>query len=494
MMRMFVVLRTFSAYNAITPFKENLGGNLSVKTAFFFLNILSPIKKGKGLRDGERLAQALKELGPAFIKLGQTLATRPDIVGDDMAEDLLHLQDRLPAFGTGEVLKVIEENFNAPIDKSFKSFDLKAAAAASIAQVHFAVTNDGKDVAVKILRPGIRRLFSKDLETLFWVSGLLEKYSAEAKRLRLGEIVATIERSVIAETNLLEEATSAETLSENMAGFAGYRVPEIHWDLTTERVLTMERIYGIPIHKIDELKTAGHNTTKLAETVVHAFLRQSIEDGFFHADLHQGNLLVESNGTLVAIDFGIMGHLDLASRNFLGEILWGFQQRDFDDIARVHFDAGYVPNDQSLEKFSAALREIAEPIIDKNISEISFGHLLASLMATTRTFSMQTQPQLLMLQRSMVMVEGLALSLDENANMWKLSRPELIRFVINEKGFSKPLQNILTSFPQLFEFWLSIFDTAQHNKGDNKDLRVLIADLIAICILLLFSTIAPKRT
>lgn len=494
MARMFVVLRTFSAYSAFAPFQKNIDSNWLVKLGFLFVKVLSPIKKARGLRDGERLAIALKHLGPAFIKLGQTLATRPDIVGEQIAKDLSHLQDRLPAFDEDEVVRVIEENFNAPISQSFKSFEGKAAAAASIAQVHFAVTNQGQNVAVKILRPGIRRLFSKDLATLFWVSSLLEKYSPEARRLRLGEIVETIEKSVIAETNLIEEATSAETLSKNMADFAGYRVPEIYWDLTTSRVLTMERIYGIPIHNISALKEACHNTDKLAETVVHAFLRQSIEDGFFHADLHQGNLLVEPDGTLVAIDFGIMGHLDIASRSFLGEILWGFQQRDFDDIARVHFEAGYVPSSQSLEKFSNALREIAEPIIDKPINEISFGHLLAKLMATTRAFSMQTQPQLLMLQRSMVMVEGLALSLDENANMWTLSRPELIRFVISEKSFSKPLQNILTSFPQLFEFWLTIFENNQNSDGDQKDLKGLIADFIAICILLFVTSITPKRT
>jgi ubiquinone biosynthesis protein len=491
---MFIVLRTFSTYNVFAPFKEHFEDNRLLKTGFFLLGLLSIRKKCKDMRDGERLAMALKDLGPAFIKLGQTLATRPDIVGEQIAKDLSHLQDRLPAFSEDEVRQVISSEFGADISKTFKKFNPIAAAAASIAQVHFGVTHDGKEVAVKILRPGIRRLFSKDLETFYWAATLLEKYSNEAKRLRLGEIVATIERSVIAETNLLEEAASAETLKKNMANFAGYRVPEINWELTTSRVLTMERIHGIAIHKTDELKNAGHNTSKLAETLVHAFLRQSIADGFFHADLHQGNLLVEADGTLVAIDFGIMGHLDLNSRSFLGEILWGFQQRDFDDIARVHFEAGYVPSNQSLEKFSSAMREIAEPIINKPIQEISFGHLLAKLMATTRAFSMQTQPQLLMLQRSMVMAEGLALSLDENANMWKLSRPELIRFVIVEKNFSEPLENLLTSLPFLFEIWLSIFENKQHNDGEDKDMKVLLADLIAMCILLLFTTLTPKRT
>ena len=494
--RLLKVLTTFSAYNALTPLNAVAGNNKGMKAALFIVGLMSFRKKASELREGERLSKALQELGPAYIKLGQTLATRPDIVGDELADDLAHLQDRLPPFAEAEVLKAIEEEFAMPASELFKEFNPTAIAAASIAQVHFGLTHDDKEVAVKILRPGIRRLFAKDLETLYWVAGILEKYSSEAKRLRLKEIVNTIEVSVIAETNLLEEASSAETLGHNMADFDGYRVPKIYRELTTTRVLTMERIKGIAIHDKAALEAAGHDTSALAQTVVQAFLRQSIEDGFFHADLHQGNLLVESDGTLVAIDFGIMGHLDHASRNFLGEILWGFQQRDFAHIAQVHFDAGYVPSDQSLELFSNRLKDIAEPIIDKPIQEISFGHLLAQLMATTRSFSMRTQPQLLMLQRSMVMVEGLALSLDQNANMWRLSRPELIRFVIAEQRFPKPLQNLLTSLPFLFEAWLLFIKNIgaqDNNKESNEDVMAFIADFIALGILLIISTLTPKK-
>lgn len=499
--RMLKVLKTFSAYNALSPLHELAENNTALKIALFFVAIMSPIKRAKSLRAGERLAKALQELGPAYIKLGQTLATRPDIVGDSLAQDLAHLQDRLAPFPENEVFEAIEEELNAPAHTIFKEFEPKAIAAASIAQVHFGLTHDNDEVAIKILRPGIRRIFAKDLKTIYWFANILEKYSSEARRLRLKEVVDTIEASVIAETNLLEEAASAKTLAHNMADFEGYRVPEIFDDLCTSRVLTMERIHGIPIHNKSALKAAGHNTSALAQTVVQAFLRQSIEDGFFHADLHQGNLLVESDGTLVAIDFGIMGRLDSASRNFLGEILWGFQQRDFETIAKVHFDAGYVPKDQSLERFSNRLKDIAEPIIDKPIQEISFGHLLAQLMATTRSFSMRTQPQLLMLQRSMIMVEGLALSLDQNANMWRLSRPELVRFIIHEKRFSKPLENILTNLPLLFEAWLlftKIFmpqnEQGKNEKSENKEeLLAWIADFIALGILLIVSSITPKK-
>ena len=450
-------------------------------------------KKDRDLSDGARLARALRHLGPAFIKLGQTLATRPDLVGDELAEELSMLQDSLPPFDEECVLTAIAEELGVPLSEAFSSFDSEPIAAASVAQVHFATTLDGQDVAVKILRPGIKRQFERDISTFYWVARIFERASSEMRRLRPVDIVATMEANIKLETDLMMEAAAAGELADNMAGFEGYRVPRVIWALTTHRILTTERIIGIPIGNREALVKAGHDTSKLARTIVSAFLRQSIQHGFFHADLHPGNLFVEADGTIVAVDFGIMGRLDENSRRFLGEILWGFQKRDYRGVAQVHFDAGYVPESESIDLFAQALRAIAEPIIDRPIRDISFGHLFAQLLATTRRFSMQTQPQLLMLQRSMVMVEGLALMLDDDASMWALSRPELERFFITQQKLPGVLGDLATKMPELSHIFFSLAEryksTRDGKRPGAKDLRSLIAELAALVILSLIAAI-----
>ena len=387
-----------------------------------------PKKKEDG-RPGERLGAALQDLGPAFIKLGQTLATRPDLVGIEIADDLTALQDRLSPFSGAEARTTIEAELGAPVDELFSSFDDAPIAAASIAQVHLATDSDGNKVAVKILRPGIEEIFRRDLEGFLWLARLMERIQPDARRLRPSAIVETLAQSVEIEMDLRLEAAAASELRENMAGEAGYRVPQIDWQRTARRVLTLEWVEGIPIRDRKAITKAGHDLSEISQSIVRVFLTQAIRDGFFHGDLHQGNFFIEEDGTIVPVDFGIMGRLSRASRRYLAEILLGFHEGDYQHVADVHFEAGYVPRGQSPELFAQALRAIGEPIAGRPINEISLAEMLAQLMATTRRFDMETQPQLLTLQRSMVMAEGLALGLDPDANMWELSRPVLEHLV-----------------------------------------------------------------
>jgi len=389
-------------------------------------------RKGLPAAPGSRLAEALRSLGPAYIKLGQMLATRPDLIGSSMAEELRDLQDSLPPFDPALARARIAAELGRPLDEVFAAFDDAAVAAASVAQVHKAKTPDGRDVAVKILRPGIEADFRRDLAAFRWAALFAERFLPQTRRLRPHAVVETIADSVEHELDLRLEAAAASELSENMAGEAAYRIPAVDWQRTGRTVLTLEWIDGIPLSDIGALRDAGFDRCRLAATVVRVFLLQAMRDGVFHADLHQGNLFVEPDGTLVALDFGIVGRLDRASRRYLAEILYGFQERDYARVARWHFSAGYVPPEHSESRFAEAMRAIAEPIFDRPARDISAGRLLGQLFATTEHFGMETQPQLVLLQRSMVMVEGMALHLDSDANMWALSRPVIADWIRSE--------------------------------------------------------------
>ncbi|GGO06633.1 putative protein kinase UbiB [Iodidimonas muriae] len=394
-----------------------------IKTAIRLMTGLVFRKKDLPQEPGARLAAALRELGPAYIKLGQMLATRPDLMGDAIARDLSSLQDRLPPFSAGIARARVESELGCPLDTVFAEFSPQPVAAASIAQVHKARKHDGAWVAVKILRPGVRAAFERDLAAFSWFAGIAERSIPKARRLRPVAVVDTIKDSVANELNLRLEAAAASELAENMAGTPGYRIPAIDWEFTTGRMMTMEWVDGIPLSDNEGLEAAGFDRAALASTIVRAFLLQAMRDGFFHADLHQGNLFVQADGTVVALDFGIVGRLDRESRRYLAEILYGFLQKDYRRVARWHFSAGYVPKDRSEETFAQAMRAVAEPIFGRPVRAVSAGRLLGQLFATTEAFGMETQPQLLLLQRSMVMVEGMALHLDRDANMWALSRP-----------------------------------------------------------------------
>ncbi len=385
-------------------------------------------------RDGERLGAAFHALGPGFIKLGQALSTRPDLIGEEIAADLSELQDRLTPFSGAEARKLIEAELGAPVYGLFSHFEDQAIAAASIAQVHRATTTEGRDVAVKVLRPGIEAAFAVDTELFFWLAGLIERAQPAWRRLRPVEIARTFAETVSREMDLRLEAAAASELRENLAGDHGFHVPQVDWRRTARRVMTLEHIEGIPIDEREALIAAGHEVDAVLEKAARAFFNQIFRDGFFHADLHPGNLFVDGNGDIVAVDFGIMGRLDSDTRRYLAEMLLGFLSGDYGRVARVHFEAGYVPADQSEASFTQACRSIGEPLLGRPLNEISLGHLLAQLFRITETFAMETQPQLLLLQKTMLLAEGVGRSLNPELNIWSLAQPLIEDWVADNLG------------------------------------------------------------
>ncbi|MCW2410630.1 MULTISPECIES: 2-polyprenylphenol 6-hydroxylase [unclassified Sphingobium] len=381
-----------------------------------------------------RYAEAFQAIGPAAIKLGQSLATRPDLVGEDAARDLLSLQDALPPMPFSAIRAEIEASFGRPLDSIYASVDEHAVGAASIAQVHRAVTTDGRAVAIKVLRPGIRERFNRDIDTYEWAAAHLEQLGGEASRLRPRLVVANLKRWTARELDLRREAASASELAEAMSAVPRYRIPQIDWDRTNGRVMTLEWIDGIKISDRAALVAAGHDLSDLAARLVNTFLRQAIADGFFHADMHQGNLFVQADGTIVAIDFGIMGRIDRRARLWLAEILYGLITGNYRRVAEIHFEAQYVPAHHNVAEFATALRAVGEPMRGKPVSELSVGQMLDGLFAITRDFDMQTQPHLLLLQKTMVMVEGVATMLDPTINMWDVSGPYVKSWLRDELG------------------------------------------------------------
>lgn len=379
-------------------------------------------------------AGAFQEIGPAAIKLGQALATRPDLVGEGPARNLLSLQDSLPPVPFAAIRAQIETTFDKPIDALFSSIEEQPIGAASIAQVHRAVTTGGRQVAVKVLRPNIREKFVRDVETYEWAAAHLEALGGEAARLRPRAVIANLKRWTLRELDLRREAASASELAEAMRGVEGYRVPDIDWDRTNGSVLTVEWVDGTKMSDIEGLRAAGHDLPTLARKLVLTFLTQAISSGFFHADMHQGNLFVQADGTIVAIDFGIMGRINRQARLWLAEILYGLTTGNYRRVAEIHFEAQYVPSYHNLDDFATALRAVGEPMRGKPVSELSVGQMLDGLFAITRDFDMQVQPHLLLLQKTMVMVEGLATALDPDINMWDVSGPFVKDWIRDELG------------------------------------------------------------
>ena len=379
-------------------------------------------------------AGAFREIGPAAIKLGQTLATRPDLVGEEAAHNLLTLQDSLPPEKFDRIYEEIDHSLNKPAAELFEYVDPEPVGAASIAQVHRARPTDGRDVAVKVLRPGIREQFARDIETYEWAAAHLEALGGEAARLRPQLVIANLKRWTLRELDLRREAASASELREAMAAVEGYHIPAIDWDRTSGRVMTLEWVDGIKISDVEALKAAGHDTGRIADRLVLTFLRQAISEGFFHADMHQGNLFVRPDGSIAAIDFGIMGRINRQARLWLAEILYGLTTGNYRRVAEIHFEAQYVPDYHNVDEFATALRAVGEPTRGKPVSELSVGQMLDSLFAITRDFDMQTQPHLLLLQKTMVMVEGVATSLNPAINMWDVAAPYVGDWIRGELG------------------------------------------------------------
>jgi ubiquinone biosynthesis protein len=379
-------------------------------------------------------ADAFQAIGPAAIKLGQTLATRPDLVGEQAARDLLRLQDALPPVPFETICETLRASFGKPLDTLFTSIEEVPIGAASIAQVHRAITTDGRQVAIKVLRPGIEKEFARAIDTYEWAAAQLEALGGEAARLRPRLIIETFKRWTARELDFRREAASASELAEAMEAEPHYHVPVIDWQRTAGRVLTLEWIDGIKLSDRDALIEAGFHLHSLAQTLVHAFLRQAISEGFFHADMHQGNLFAIPGNRIAAIDFGIMGRIDRRARVWLAEILYGLITGNYQRVAEIHFEAGYVPPHHNVAEFATALRAVGEPMRGLPVKDMSIGMMLDSLFNITRDFDMQTQPHLLLLQKTMVMVEGVATALDPDINLWDTAAPFVREWIRTELG------------------------------------------------------------
>ncbi|HVV93882.1 MAG TPA: 2-polyprenylphenol 6-hydroxylase [Hyphomicrobiales bacterium] len=410
-----------------------------------------------------RMSAALTRLGPSYVKLGQFLATRPDVVGPQLAAELEQLQDRMPPFGMEAAKDTIQRALGRPVEALFVSFS-EPVAAASIAQVHAAVVRTAageRRVAVKVLRPGVAQGFRRDLDTFYWVARLVERWYPAMQRLRPVAVVDTLARTVTVEMDLRLEAAALSEMAENTARDPGFRVPAVEWERTAREVLTLEWVDGIPLAHRDELIAAGFDVPALGRLLIQSFLRQAMRDGFFHADLHPGNLFVDAAGRLVAIDFGITGRLGPKERRFLAEILYGFIRRDYRRVAEVHFEAGYVPEDQSPEEFARALRAIGEPIHDRTAEEISMARLLNQLFEVTDLFHMRTRPELILLQKTMIVVEGVARRLDPHLDIGSASAPVVQEWIARNLGpagiaaeFGRDLKTIVRVFGNLPELLL----------------------------------------
>ena len=443
--------------NIVTKFQEP---PFAIKILFKILSFSFSQKKEIDTQkdEGERLSNSLESMGTTFIKLGQFLATRPDIIGEELSRKLENLQDKLPPFSLLEAKEIIkndlgENTYNSIINLS------EPVAAASIAQVHKAQINDNgviKDVALKILRPNIKKIFNEEIDAIMLFAFLVESFIKKTKRLKLVEVVFLLKEVTNLEMDLRFEAAAANEYAENTKNDVGFRVPQIYWNYTSENVMTLDWVDGISIRETDELKNKNFNTEKIAEDVIQNFLRHAVRDGFFHADMHQGNIFIDNDGQIVPIDFGIMGRLDKMSKRFLAEILFGFIQRDYRKVAEVHLIAGLVPKEVPIDDLAQALRSIGEPIFGQAVKDISGGKLLKQLFDVTEKFNMQTQPQLLMLQKTMVVVEGVARKLNPNTNIWTTSKPVLESWLRETKDpmvkINETLQNTSEVIKRLPEF------------------------------------------
>lgn len=423
---------TLARYGTLYPFEtlpQAPGIGFLIRVAQLFR-----ARQYDALRPGQRFAAALTELGPAFIKFGQSLATRSDLVGEQFAQDLAELQDRIPPFPASDARATIEKELQGPVHTFFQQFEDKPVAAASIAQVHFATTIEGKNVAVKILRPDIEKSFARDLDLFLWIAEFLDRVLPAIRRLKPIEVVEVFAETVEIEMDLRFEAAAAAELRDNFEDDPDFHVPAVDWQRTARRVLTSEKLNGTRIDDIQALTAEGHEPSDILRKSACIFFNQVFRDGFFHADMHPGNMFVLPDGKLAPVDFGIMGRLDIKTRYFLADMLIGFLTGDYRMAADVHFKAGWVPAHKSIDAFTQACRSIGEPIMGKPLHEISLARLLGQLFQITETFEMETQPQLLLLQKTMLVAEGVGRSLDPTVNMWELARPLIEDWMRQNRG------------------------------------------------------------
>ncbi|GGE53312.1 putative protein kinase UbiB [Streptosporangium jomthongense] len=485
--RLFRISWVFCRYRLDTflPIAE-LPGPLKV---FFLLAPWHLFPQPK-LSRGDRLRLALEELGPVFVKFGQILSTRRDLLPDDMAESLKNLQDRVPPFPSDTARQIIETSLGAPVSELFKTFSSDPMASASVAQVHAATLLNGQDVVVKVLRPGIEKVIRQDLALMYMMANLLEKYWTEGKRLHPVDVVADYDATIHDELDLQREAANASQLRRNFENSSLIYIPFIDWDYTRKSVMVMERIHGIPIADIPALKAAGVNLKVLAEKGVEIFFTQVFRDSFFHADMHPGNIFVDvsnpSDPKYIAIDFGIVGTLAPDDQSYLARNLLAFFRRDYRQVAQLHIQSGWVPPDTRVNEFEAAIRTVCEPIFEKPLKDISFGHFLLRLFQTARRFNMEVQPQLVLLQKTLLNVEGLGRQLYPDLDLWSTAQPFLeawMRKRIGPAGLIKSLQTHLPSWleqspemPQLVHDALLQLRSAGPTEKQNQDTLALLRE------------------
>ena len=406
----------------------------------FFRNISRP--------RAERLRLALETLGPIFVKFGQMLSTRRDLIPTDIADELAKLQDRVPPFPSAQAVTLLEAAYGKPLHEVFAEFDEVPVASASVAQVHFAVLPDGREAAVKIIRPGILRVIDHDVALLQICAGLIERWWSDGKRLKPKLVIAEFEKYLHDELDMMRESSNASQLRRNFADAKLLLVPEVYWDWCSGQVMVMERMHGLPISDIPGLRAAGVDLTKLAANGVEIFYTQVFRDGFFHADMHPGNILVTRDGRYVAMDFGIVGTLTDTDKNYLAQNFIAFFNRDYKRVAELHIESGWAPADTRVDEFESAIRSVCEPIFDKPLREVSFGKVLLRLFQTSRRFGIEIQPQLVLLQKTLLNIEGLGLQLDPELDLWKTAKPWLERWMSEQVGWRGFIKSLLTEAPR----------------------------------------------
>lgn len=429
--------------------------DLILKTHLFrplrYLIIFSPNfwrNKEFGTR-GERIRRTLEDLGPIFVKFGQALSTRKDILPDDIADELVKLQDKVPPFSDEQARAVIEEQLGMPIEAAFAEFSPSPLASASVAQVHAATLHTGEQVVVKVLRPNVEKWIHSDMGLLYELAYFAERFWADAKRLHAKEIVAEFEKNLLDELDLVREAGNAAKLRRNFENSDAIYIPEIHWDFTRRKVLVMERIYGIPVGNINELREANVDFKVLAERGVEIFFTQVFRDNFFHADMHPGNIFVQAPDKYIAVDFGIVGTLSASDQRYLAENFLAFFNRDYRRVAEMHLESGWVPAHTRVEEFESAIRSVCEPIFDKPLKDISFGLLLLRLFQTARRFDMEVQPQLVLLQKTLLNIEGLGRQLYPELDLWQTAKPYLEAWFKERLSPKAKIQQAIKKFPEL---------------------------------------------
>ena len=419
-----------------------------------FLRFLSPfywLSRGERPPYAVRIRRALEDLGPIFVKFGQILSTRRDLLPDDIADELAKLQDSVPPFPGAQARAIVEAAYGRPVTEVFAAFEEQPLASASIAQVHAARLRSGQEVVAKVLRPGVARIIRRDIDLLYTIARLGQRYSKDARRLRPVEVVQEYEKTIFDELDLLREAANCSQLRRNFLGSEMFYVPEVHWDFCRPEVMVIERVYGTPVDEVERLRAQGISMKLLGERGVEIFFTQVFRDNFFHADMHPGNIFVAPDGRYIGVDFGIMGTLTTEDQRYLAENLLAFFHRDYRRVAELHVESGWVPRTTRIDEFESAIRTVCEPIWEKPLSEISFGHFLLRLFQVARRFDREVQPQLVLLQKTLLNIEGLGRTLYPQLDLWTTAKPFMERWMRERVGPQAFLRRIRASLPELSE-------------------------------------------